>query len=263
MNPTAPLSGLWRRLAIEYPDGSGDTTSEVYWLQAGDLYADVRIPKDRPQVPAPELWDEVPVDELRLLAMQQGFAGHIQLQGDQCTWHRWLDFQPSPPTPDEGTLQFDGRMLVERGIHQPYIEHWWHEEKVEEGFAAFRLQGPTPGLLLIVGGHFMRAVGRRQPFAAHERLLFQLQQGEFDREQLAALLDCEISFGCCQGAAGDWMVRRSTKPWLEGTRLFAGGDPRWGGARHLAEPLEAGGERRWQLCESAGERLSGRVRGVS
>jgi len=237
------LTGLWRRLAIEYPDGSGDTTSEVYWLQAGDLYADLRIPAGRPQLPEPEQGSDVPVNDLHQLAEQQGFAGNIRLQGEQCTWYRWLDYQPVSATPDEGRLYGNGRMLVEYGIHQPYIEHWWHEDRGRDGYVGFRLQGSTAGVLLVVGEHFMRAVG--QPYG--------VDGGTDSHGESAALPDCEISFGRRHGNAEEWLILRSTKPWLEGKRLFAGGDPLWGEyERHVIEPLEGGSKRTWELHESKG-----------
>jgi hypothetical protein len=44
----ASLAGLWTRSLIILPDGTGDATSVVSWLQGLSLYADLRIPAGRP-----------------------------------------------------------------------------------------------------------------------------------------------------------------------------------------------------------------------
>jgi len=238
------LTGLWRRLAIEYPDGTGDTTTDVYWLQAGNIYADLRIPADRPSVSMDQCQHGLTQQELAAIARQEGFAGETSVRGGLCTWHRWLDQQPATPLPDEGRLVFNGRMLVEYGIHAPYVEHWWHESDGDGGYLAFRLQGEREGVLLVVGDYFMRAIARQSK-----------DQGA------TADPECEISFGRCEGEPGSWTVLRSSLPWREGTRLFVAGSPRiTGGADALLEPLAGGTSRTWQLCESSGytiERISG------
>ncbi|WP_018294562.1 hypothetical protein [Mariprofundus ferrooxydans] len=253
---TQPLvaSGLWRRLAIENPDGSGDTSTQVFWLQAGSYYADIRIPADRPAVAEGEI--ELSNDLLRALARQQGFAGETVAAGELCLWQRWLDFQPPALVPDEGRLEFNGRMLVEYGVHAPYIEHWWYEEDASGHYAAFRLQGECSGMLLIAGGYFMRAIGRAQALPQGMALEYLIEQAAGNRQQLASLLDCEISFGRCDGAPRSWRITHSTLPWLEGDKLFAAGAPDWQGREQLVEPLAETGERLWLRCESTDSGIS-------
>lgn len=253
---TQPLvaSGLWRRLAIENPDGSGDISTQVFWLQAGSYFADIRIPADRPMVDEGVM--ELSVDVLRALAQQQGFAGETVVGGDRCLWLRWLDFQPQALVPDEGGLVFNGRMLVEYGVHAPYIEHWWYEEDAGNHYAAFRLQGERSGMLLVAGAYFMRAIGRTQTLPQGLTLEYLIEQTAEDKQQLAGLLDCEFSFGRCDGSPRSWLITHSTLPWLEGKKLFAAGAPHWQGRQELVEPLAETGERVWLRCESTDSGIS-------
>lgn len=248
MNDACMPDGLWRRLAIENPDGSGDITTLVYWLQAGSFYADIRIPADRPEIAAPGDLSALPEDALRALARQHGFAGETRVQGNRCTWHRWLDYQPASHTPDEGRLEFNGRMLVEYGLHAPYIEHWWHEDEGTGRYAVFRLQGDRDGLLLTDGRHFMRAISRPAMLPQSESLEALLKPGA-DHEQLLCLLDCEISFGRCEGPLQSWLVMHSTLPWLEGEPAFAMDSTAWHEhGKCLSESLPGNGRRKWELC---------------
>lgn len=254
MKQAAPPSGLWRRLAIEYPDGSGDIATQAYWLQAGRFYADIRIPAGRPTITALRSFADLSQDTLSALAAQQGFAGETEMLGDRCCWQHRLDYQPPASGADAGRLMFNGRMLVEYGLHSPYIEHWWHQEAAERSHAAFRLQGERYGLLLIAGNHFMRAVDRAAPLRQEGSLASLVERAAGDETGLSGLLQCEISFGRCDGASEQWCVTHSTLPWLKHKPLFSEGNPLWEKqAGTLIEPLSGGEARVWLLADSEGQ----------
>src|SRR5919198_665992 len=111
--PPAPewLTGLWRRESIVYSDGTEDRSTGVLWGQTRSFYVDQRIPAGRPSARGRRCFDEFSHDELLLLADQMGFAGHIFLDGDLCTWIRSIDFQPNTGRADRGRLQLKGEVL--------------------------------------------------------------------------------------------------------------------------------------------------------
>ena len=185
--------GLWRRVAYERADGSGDAASLVLWLQTETLYVDIRIPADRPRVEAFH----------PALAAQEGFAGHLSEDGDVATWHRRIDYRPRA-TPDEGRLTRNRRMLVEHGVHDPYVEHWWLEVP---GEVTEVLSNRADAIAVRAGDHLMLARERRPA-----------PSGDLAGD-LAACLDCEISYALRDGEG--WRIVHSTLPWREGSRLAA------------------------------------------
>jgi hypothetical protein len=115
------LAGVWQRTLLTTSDGKRDDSTRVFWLQtASGLYADLRIPADlapgaaaRGPQAAPQS-DRARAQLWRCLALQEGFAGTIELRGDTCEWHRELDFQPAGGPADVGTLRAgagEGEML--------------------------------------------------------------------------------------------------------------------------------------------------------
>lgn len=136
------LLGVWRRDLIAWPDGRRDTTARIHWLQTRTAFADLRLPKG------------------------EGFAGHIRLQDDVCTWHRRIDTEPAGAPPDMGRLHFEGGLLIEHGIHQPYVEHWRRIDDGSAGMLVLEL-ADAPGLLVRAGGHVLRAIGGRSVEVSH------------------------------------------------------------------------------------------------
>ena len=107
LSPAAPAvsldrRGLWRRLALERGDGTGDIETFVVWLQTGSLYADLRIPAGRPDFAGVTHLDEVSAEAATWLARQEGFAGPLHLDDDDAHWIRDIDFAPLAGPPDEG-----------------------------------------------------------------------------------------------------------------------------------------------------------------
>lgn len=191
--------GLWRRLALERPDGSGDITSQVLWLQTESLFVDVRIPADRPVVSG------FHAD----LSRQEGFAGRVRHDGDCVQWLRRIDYRPLG-VPDEGRVRREGRMLVERGLHEPYVEHWW---QVEDGADTEVIADTERCIIVRAGDHLMLAEERRPSAPAN------LVAAVEDPGALALSLDCEITYA--RRAATGWCIAASTLPWREGRVLTA------------------------------------------
>jgi hypothetical protein len=217
--------GVWRRTLLETPDAS-DTQTTVFWLQAGRWHADIRLPDGRPDFSAIRSIAECAPEHIAWLATQQGFAGVTEVTADAagtetCQWHRIVDVQPPPATPDAGTMRFDGDALTETGIHAQYLEAWRRLPDSTNGHAVLQLQDAQgrPSrplrLLLVAGRHVMHVRGRAVSWpggvAPGTSLAAVVAMGNLD------LLDFEISFG--QRSADGWTISRSTLPWLENASI--------------------------------------------
>jgi hypothetical protein len=217
--------GVWRRTLLETADAS-DTSTTVFWLQASRWHADIRLPDDRPNFSGIHSLAECGPLHIAWLARQQGFAGITGVSKnadgtETCQWHRLVDFQPPPATPDAGTMRFDGDELTETGIHARYLEEWRRLPDSADGYAVLQLQDaqgqPSSPLrlLLVAGSHVTHVRGRTAPWPADVApgtpLAALVAAGQVD------LLDFEISYG--QRSADGWTVSRSTLPWLENTSI--------------------------------------------
>ncbi len=89
--------GVWRRtllLTAEHGAAVADTTTEVRWLQTASCFGDVRVPRDAPSAgEEAHAHAHAPLEErdagaLRALTTRLGFAGHTDVRGDICQWHR-------------------------------------------------------------------------------------------------------------------------------------------------------------------------------
>lgn len=204
--------GLWQRRLLRDARGE-DTRTQVFWLQTGTLYADLRLPADR----------DAPGGVLR----QQGFAGVLEARDGLLTWRRWLDFQPPTGVDDVGRVQFAGPdTMIESGVHADYEEVWERGGPASADRAAFALHiehtangrsRRRAGVLVMVGNDFMFALDRLTALPAAPSLA-DLYGGE--PAAGAQLLACEISFGR-RHAADAWEILHSTVPEREGRSLFA------------------------------------------
>lgn len=240
------FSGLWTRSLLALPDGWRDETTEVAWLQGPSLFADLRQPAGRPAfclVPGPEhlsrqacLW----------LASQNGFAGTFGFQDGVAEWRREIDFQPKAALPDAGTLEWRDGILVETGVHAPYLEHWHAGGGALAPCGALRLQSEDDGRLAILvrsGSLFMLARDRAPGTVLAGQDLATCIAAALDFAIMRDILDCEISFG---RADEGWKITRSTLPWREGA--------------HLATAVQ--GQSRFNLDGSAWEILHAEGEGI-
>lgn len=206
------VRGLWRRLSLERADGSGDVTTTVLWLQTERLYADIRLPAAWPN-PAVAGFADLSVDDAVALARQEGFAGMLDWCGEAFRWRRAIDFRPTGQ-PDEGHCRRLGRVLVEHGLHEPYVEHWWQEPDEEAVTAGIEAGGT---IVVTAGDHVMVAVDRR-PASPPAGALVDLAADAAragDAGRLEDLLDCEVAYAR-RIPGGGCTVALSTLPWTVG-----------------------------------------------
>lgn len=219
------LCGLWRRRSIRFADGRHDATSRVYWLQSASTFADIRIPADRPPVGGRETLGALRDAELLALTRQGGFAGWTELHGNRCRWHRQVDFQPPSGVPDEGILQRGDGLLVEEGVHEPYLEIWEAVDcgppPAERALAHARaVAAAARGRLVTAGNVFVFVRDRRPPLTRAADLTALATTAGLRRDTLLTLLDCEISLGRCAGGAVPWEITLSTLPFRQGQSLL-------------------------------------------
>jgi len=192
--------GVWQRTLLQTSDTQDDSTF-VRWMQLGRWHADLRIPLTARS--GLGVCTALPYSEhqLALLVRQQGFCGVTQVeadaQGEVCTWHRLVDYQPPGNSPDAGRMIFETPdRVIETGVHGVYREIWQRLPNSTGRFIALaepeRADG-RPSARLFLAGRYLMRVRPVQP----------AWQPEF-----------EISFGVL--AAGQWRVEQSTRPELEG-----------------------------------------------
>ncbi len=187
------LTGVWTRRSIEFPDGTRDETTRVWWVQGLPDFADLRIPEGRPSFEGVKGLEDCDEFQRKWLATQQGFAGTLVRQEEAWRWIREIDYQPPTGKRDIGTLRFfdaGGKTMIEDGVDERYTEVW--ERITEDGPSLVRR---APGAMLVAaGGHFILTVGTEPGVL-------------------------EISHGLCRGDSSQWRITDSTHPWREGTLL--------------------------------------------
>jgi hypothetical protein len=203
--PPVPLRyrGVWQRTLLQ-TSHSVDDSSWVHWMQLGRWHADLRVPRAaRPGLAVPRSWPYGGQLQV-LLQLQQGFAGitqvHSGVDGEICTWHRLVDYQPPEALPDAGHMSFDGtERVIETGVHGAYREVWQRLEGSTGRYIALaeprRTDGQPEARVFLAGRYLMRV----RPAAPAWQPGF------------------EISFG--ELRADGWHIVRSTRPELEGRRL--------------------------------------------
>lgn len=205
------IQGHWIRDWIKAP-GFEDHTTQVHWMQSGAIYADVRIPLDRPDLTGVASLSALPPDTLADLLKAEGFAGAVTLDGEHCTWQRAINWHGAPDGTDIGHIAFnDQGQMIESGVEAEYTELWDHEDA--PGRLAYRLQGKGyDGTLVVIGDQFVLAIDRPgRPATAP--LATSLKSGQTPAE-IAQLFDCVY-------ATGDWIkgqghARIATQPKSEG-----------------------------------------------
>ncbi|WP_374576156.1 hypothetical protein [Phenylobacterium sp.] len=254
------LTGVWRREVITTPSGYRDETTRVFWLQTRSWYADIRVPAARPGRPQGAGLADYTAEELVELAAMQGFAGELSADATICRWRRDVDFQPPSPSPDEGTWELDGEVMIERGIHADYEEIWRLQPQSRGALIAFELAGDAAapgrkGLLVIAGDHFLSIQGRVSPLPVGETLkeIVEAALARGDLEAAHAALSMPIAYGRIAGAAAPWQVTLSTWPWLEGQSLWPAGAASFD---QSAQTLRLSGsdlDQAWRLLDSSEE----------
>lgn len=249
--------GVWRRSLLEAA-GLRDERSQVFWLQTPRWHADLRIPAGRPDFSGVRRLADCDGAQLAWLAHQQGFCGVTQVEGDCCTWHRQMDFQPANGSRDIGRMMFNGERVTEAGVEADYREIWQRLPSSRGGTAALELvaeageQAARPTWLLVAGDCFMYVRGRAQPLPAATDLARLIARAQPSRSQLLDWLDVEISFGYRMGP-NPWRIEHSTLPFREEAFLT-----RPGAIQRLGYQVavESSNERRWRILDwNLGESL--------
>ena len=270
--PRAPawLVGLWRRESLELEDGTLNRTTEAYWGQTFNLFVDIRRPAGRRPArrwapPRGRGFPNLTPAERIGLADQQGFAGHVVVEGSHCSWIRAIDYQPDTGRPDVGRLCLEGDVLIEEGDAASTFAMAYREvfRRVADGSrrrVALRLErcegtvfgaaAPSDAILVVLDDRFLFARGRRDRLAPAAALRDLVVAAGEDRAAIETCLDCEASMGMLETHLGGWRIERPTMPWRECLRLFAPGEARTDGDPDLLRVEQQSEWSRWRVCDS-------------
>jgi hypothetical protein len=263
--PAAPewLAGLWRRDALVFPDGRADRTTQVLWGQTRSLYVDLRIPAERPAVRGRRSFADFSHAELLQLTDQKGFAGHLVIDGNLCTWVRYIDYRPSTGRPDSGRLRFEGETLYEEGdpssvLASAYQETYHRERRADRRSVALRSVAADPGsadpdtadaVLVLIDDCFLFARGRAAKLPVAESLRALVLAAGDDRTAIHAYFDCEISLGGTEGNTA-WQILASTNPFREGWALLPRASVELAAEPGMLIVRSDQGAAHWQIVES-------------
>lgn len=213
------LQGHWQRDWLRAP-GLEDRATCVNWMQCGAVYADIRVPRTRPQIRGATSLADLSCASLLKLMRAEGFAGEISLESDICTWRREIDWHGPKDTPDAGRLKFTSESeMLETGVAADYSEQWRKSGRVADG--ALRLTGEGRlGFLVTVGERFVFGLGpacvdRRSTSAS---IIGALEAGQRDDAGLAAHFESVYIYGRWQNGVG--IAIQATNPLLEGEKVL-------------------------------------------
>ena len=100
--------------------GSINILLQVFWLQTGTLFGDLRIPQALHNAMPADL-DSCEPQHLLALAEQRASIGTIRLDKDECQWHSDLEYQPLGGPPDIGKLDVQSPTKAQYGLHSTLI----------------------------------------------------------------------------------------------------------------------------------------------
>ncbi|ERJ17761.1 hypothetical protein SSPSH_003445 [Salinisphaera shabanensis E1L3A] len=212
--------GLWQRTLYAEP-ANGEPTfvdrdTQVYWLQAGDWHADLRVPTDRPDFTGQESLAACGRDQLEWLASQTAFAGITRVEGRFCTWHRLIDLSPGL-NKDIGVMRFiDDDTLEECHPESTYREIWQRVTARDSAEPVVELDAAGLPRWLQYGDHAM-AIQPRPAIAGEHDLL--AAPAQCTTAELHARAAVNIRYATQHDDA--WQVALSTLPWQENRPLVA------------------------------------------
>jgi hypothetical protein len=137
--------GAWQRRSIAIDGGVHHEPARVLWLQAGDAFADLRIPHE-------------PRGE------HDAFAGITTYNEPALTWHHTLDWNGGFAGHDCGVVECNDEELIERGEFErdgcchAYEEIW---ERIDPGSVGVVLTA-THAVVVRVGRHCLALRDRRR-----------------------------------------------------------------------------------------------------
>ncbi|MEP7088193.1 MAG: hypothetical protein ABI884_12885 [Gemmatimonadota bacterium] len=213
--------GVWTREWIDRR-GTRNDLFDVRFLQTPTLFADMRIPRDRPSFSHAKSFADLSDTDLLALAKQRGFTGSTTVAGDLATWHHEIDFQPPEGTPDIGRLErIDGARMYEHATDSSYTESWRSLSDGGRSFLVIRVEhlSRLDRTLLVAGDHFLYVRNRRTDLPAAESFDSLIASAHGERATIIEYLDCEFSAGRVRSGTVPWEIERSTLPWREGKHL--------------------------------------------
>jgi hypothetical protein len=247
------MPGMWRRALIIHADGARDATSQVRWLQAQNLYVDLRQAAELPDFLKLRCLNDLGAEDCAQLALQEGFAGRLSFDGDCFEWLRLIDFQPKGQLADAGRLWWEEEILMEAGRDVPYVEQWQRDPTVvTRPLAAVQLRDPqtnTAAIAVQLGTVFMYARERRIELPSGTSLA-DCVAGASSLAAAREMLDCEITLG--SAAFGANVILASTHPWRvsEYFQIECNGST---ASIRDADPAGHPVVRHWEVIESEGE----------
>jgi hypothetical protein len=137
--------GAWQRRSIAIDGGAHHEPARVLWLQAGDAFADLRIPHE-------------PRGE------HDAFAGITTYDEPALTWHHTLDWNGGFAGHDCGIVEYHDEELIERGEFErdgcchAYEEIW---QRIDPGSVGVVLTA-THAVVVRVGRHCLALRDRRR-----------------------------------------------------------------------------------------------------
>lgn len=249
-----PYTGVWRRASLQLGQDPPTEMAYVYWVQAGEFYADLRIPYHFTPRRLDKLMMDSSLDYFQPLCQFQAFAGRLEYRDNHLQWHHELDFSLSPQLVDHGSVTWDGLDLIESGEwilnHNaiPYQERWIRESDSDTWMT---LQLDTEdnltrgerysvqGLWIIVGSCFLRLIDFRDPddkksLPSHSYARYSQFQADF-------------------GTTSSWLIQLSNWPSRVGQGLVRQlhQTPHVWTEKYLSNRAEWI-ERTWRLLETSG-----------
>ena len=206
------LRGCWRRVSIDFADGSSNLTDTVYWLQTDSAMVDVRIAAGRPSFAGVTSFEQCSPAQRAALATTNASTGFTtatdvmtHADGTHSCVAQWftygygVNFQPECQYPEPGLLAVDvtGAVMIERAPSGAYEEEWHRVPGSHDGSLSATVL--DDGRHLFVAGPI--AVLVRDRTSAEE-------------------LDCEFSVALRDGD-GVYRIQVSTLPWREGAVVDA------------------------------------------
>lgn len=241
------FTGVWTREWIERKGVRSDLL-DVRFLQTPSLFADLRIPRDRPAFAQAKSFADLTDADLLQLARQRGFTGSTTVSDARATWHHEVDFQPPDSGEDIGRIeQIDDAHMLEHALDGSYIESWRSLSSGDGRFLAVRVEreGRLDRMLVVAGDHFLFVRNREHDLPMAESLDSLIAATRASRAQIIEYLDCEFSAGRVHDGSVAWEIQRSTLPWREGKHLDFADELRVSGGESLV-PRDASTER-WSV----------------
>lgn len=212
------VRGLWRRTLYRRGNEAPDASTDVYWMQGPRFFADIRQPVEPISFARVGCLRDLEPEQLAWLALQEAFAGALELESDLAWWRRVMDFKPQGPFEDRARLRQTGDVIDEYGTESPYYERWERQNPTQRPCWGLRLQSLADGR----GGFLVRAADKLmfararaaplQPCRALAEILDEIPTLEGKQD----LLDFEVSLGSMTAGGHQWLIERSTLPFKQG-----------------------------------------------